>query len=240
MNNRTSYSQQKDIIFSVNNKIYNGTIYDYGDNSSTVFFPDWQGCNTDYAKRKAEQIAINTKGKVLLTDLYGSKKKPSEYTGFAEKFISKTLINTRDLRELLHKLSDIYCNLLKCDIKSLSSVGLCFGGSISFELGRSCTGIKNAISIHGMPSSINFIQEYTNTNFILITGGSDPHITETNIKEFKKEMDNTGINWQVLTLGHVKHSFTFDEIGHGWQGSAFNKEANDKAINYATTAILEN
>jgi dienelactone hydrolase len=225
-------------ILAYNDQRFDSTLYDYGDQAHVVFFPDWEGCHTDYANRKAKQLAKDLKGKVLLTDIYGAGKQPKTYVGRADAFIHKTLTNPIELRKLLSGLFPIFKEVLGAESKKVAFVGICFGGSIAFEAGRADIGVDVSVSIHGTPSSPEPLENSVGTRFLLIQGSSDPHIPLSSVGQFINEMDNANCCWQMLMLGGVQHSFTKEEIGYGGYGSRFNQYANDQSFQSACNFIL--
>ncbi|WP_136487068.1 dienelactone hydrolase family protein [Vibrio sp. H11] len=216
---------------------FDSFIYDFGDEAHVVFFPDWEGCHTEYAHRKAKQLAKNVNGKVLLTDIYGSGHQPKTYVGKAEAFIRKTLTEPQELRRLLAGLFPVFRDALGAEGKKISFVGVCFGGSIVFEAGRADIGVDAAVSIHGTPTSFLPLEKTVNTRFLLVQGSRDPHIPLNAVSEFMHEMDFANCCWQMLMLGGVQHSFTKEEIGYGGYGSRFNQYANDQSLHAATSFI---
>jgi len=225
-------------ILVYKDKHFDSTLYNYGEEAHIVFFPDWEGCHTEYAHRKAKQLAEDVKGKVLLTDIYGSGKQPETYVGRAEAFIRKTLSEPHELRALLSGLLPIFREVLDAEDKKIAFTGVCFGGSIAFEAGRADIGVDAVVSIHGTPTSLQPIEHAVNTRFLLLQGSNDPHIPLNAVREFMREMDSANCCWQMLMLGGVQHSFTKEEIGYGGYGSRFNQYANDQSLQAMVTFIL--
>lgn len=219
---------------------FDSFIYDFGNDAHVVFFPDWEGCHTEYAHRKAKQLAKEMNGKVLVTDIYGSDQQPVTYVGKAEAFIRKTLSAPQDLRRLLSGLLPIYREILGAEDRKVSFVGVCFGGSIAFEAGRADIGVDAAISIHGDPTSFRPIENAVNTRFLLVQGSCDPHIPLNSAITFISEMDSANCVWQMRLLGRAQHSFTKEEIGYGGYGSRFSQYANDQSLQAAISFILGN
>lgn len=217
---------------------YNGKLFDFGSQHHLVFFPDWEGCKADYAVRKAEQLAISLSGKVILTDIYGLNNQPRSYGIQADPFIRQTLGNPQELRHKMAALAPIYAEILGSSVEQLSYAGVCFGGSIAFETGRSEAQAKKVISIHGTPSSPAPLQKANTTQFLLIQGANDPHIPMQEVNNFVDEMAKIGNDWQVSLLGNTQHSFTKEEVGSGGYGSRFDRKSNNRAFGY-TQAFIE-
>jgi len=230
--------QSMQLIITAPDGQYNGELFDFGDNHHLVYFPDWEGCKTDYAVRKAEQLAMALSGKVLLTDIYGLNNQPKNYGIHADPFIRQTLSNPLALREKMAALAPVYAECLGTTQEQLSYAGVCFGGSIAFETGRSEARAKKVISIHGTPSSSSPLQQANSTQFLLIQGTNDPHIPMQEVNRFADEMATVGNDWQVSLLGNAQHSFTKEEIGTGGYGSRFDSKANQRAFRY-TQAFIE-
>lgn len=234
------HETEQEIEFKVGNLLSRGTIFDYGTNHHILYFPDWAGCTTGYAKRKAAWLAKRLNGKVLLTDLYGAGRQPRNYTRQVETFIYSTLADTKVLRQELTQFAEAGAALMGTKLSELSAVGVCFGGSLAFELGRAACGLRSSVSIHGTPSSYQPLQRFNDkTRFLMIHGGSDPHIPMNRIDEYSREMTASHIDWRLLVLGNAVHSFTVEEIGNVGHSSRFDAKANTRAFEYSAKFIEE-
>ncbi|WDE11563.1 dienelactone hydrolase family protein [Thalassomonas haliotis] len=226
--------------FKVGNRVFDGIIFDAGTKHHILYFPDWAGCTTGYAKRKAAWLAKRLKSKVLLTDLYGAGRQPHNYTHQVESFIHSTLADTKALRQELTKFAEVCASLMGTQLNGLSAVGVCFGGSLAFELGRAACGLRSSVSIHGTPSSYQPLRCFDDeTRFLMVHGGSDPHIPMSRINEYSREMTASKIDWRLLVLGNAVHSFTVEEIGSLGHSSRFDAKANSRAFEYSARFIEE-
>ena len=57
----------------------------------------------------------------------------------------------------------------------------------------------------------------TDAEFTMIHGGSDPLIPSESISSFTQEANVAQVRWQLIVLGHARHSFTkHDMAGSNW------------------------
>jgi dienelactone hydrolase len=228
------------VDFAVGDRLHDGTLYRNGDAHHVIFLPDWEGCCSAYAHRKAEWLAEQLHGTVLLTDLYGKGAKPPVYAGHADRFVERSLGAPLRLRQDLAHFATAAADMLDSQLSRVSVVGVCFGGSIAFELGRAEIGVSAVISIHGNPSTLQPISHgrYA-TRYLMVHGASDPLIPMRSVNAFAQEMSSANVDWQLIMLGHARHSFTKEEIGHHGSASRFDPIANRRALAHAVTFIGE-
>jgi dienelactone hydrolase len=227
------------VDYTAGDALHDGTLYRAGDAQHVIFLPDWEGCCSAYAHRKAQWLAKQLQGTVLLTDLYGKGAKPPDYAGHADRFIEQSLGNPPQLRQRLAQLATAASGVLDAPLERISAVGVCFGGSLAFELGRAELGLAAVVSIHGTPSSSHPLSQSRHpTPFLLIHGAVDPLISMQSVNAFAQEMTSAGTDWQMLMLGNALHSFTKEEIGHHGFSSRYDPVANQRALAY-TAAFIE-
>jgi dienelactone hydrolase len=227
------------VDFHVGDTLHDGTLYSAGDEQHVIFLPDWEGCCSAYAHRKAQWLARQLQGTVLLTDLYGKHAKPPDYTGHADRFIERSLGDPTRLRAALALFAAATSGVLATTLHRMSVVGVCFGGSLAFELGRAELGLAAVVSIHGTPSSLRPINHSRQkTRYLMIHGGADPLIPPQSVNAFAQEMSAAKVDWQLLMLGHARHSFTKEEIGEHGFASRFDPAANRRALAH-TVAFIE-
>jgi dienelactone hydrolase len=152
----------------------------------------------------------------LAVDMYGEGKMadhPDEAGKFAAE-VSKNMAMAKARFEagmqLLRKHETV-------DAKKIAAFGYCFGGSVVLNMARIGEDLKGVASFHGgldtdHPAQPGIIK----ARIISFSGDADPMIGADKVAAFKKEMDNAGANYRVVTYPGAKHAFTnpaADELG---------------------------
>lgn len=233
------YHQEKEITFNIGSDLYDGLLINAGDHGGVVLYPDWEGCKTNYAVRKAIALAKKLQCKVLVTDVYGKDRQPKRFSGDADVFMQNTLADNARLRALLTNAATAYANILELPPEQIHVIGTCFGGTLAFEYGRSGTPVASVTCIHGDPASRKPLQQSVDTRFLLIHGAADPLIGGDSLNAFFTEMASTETDWQAILLGNTKHSFTKEEVGSHNQSLRFDKTSNNRAFDYFAAIFNE-
>ncbi len=83
------------------------------------------------------------------------------------------------------------------------------GGTFSLELARDGAPLKGVVSFHGglqtqRPAEAGKVK----AKILVCTGADDTMIPFEQVNAFESEMIKAGADWQVITYGGAKHSFT--------------------------------
>jgi len=121
--------------------------------------------------------------------------------------------------------------LPQVDGARIATMGYCFGGGVALEHARSGADIKGAVSFHGNldtpdPADAENIQ----ASVLVLHGAADPYVPMEQVMDFSKEMEEGGVDWQLVMYGHAVHSFTNPEAGNDpSRGSAYDSKANRRS-----------
>jgi dienelactone hydrolase len=185
---------------------------------------EWQGLN-DYARSRADQLA--TMGYVAFAaDMYGDGKVAKD-----NKESAAWANALRGDRPLLRSRVQAALAVLRarpqCDPARVAAIGFCFGGTTVLELARSGADVNGVVSFHGglstpMPAGPGAIKAHV----LVLSGADDRSVTPDDIAAFKKEMDDGGADWEMVTYGHAVHGFSNPAGGNDpSSGYAYNPKA---------------
>jgi dienelactone hydrolase len=189
---------------------------------------EWMGMGP-YVKRRANELA--QAGYVAFAaDIYGKDKIPKNVQEASE--ISLRFKNDRKLLRHRAQLAlDVLRNQKNVDSKKLAAIGYCFGGTAALELARSGAPLAAVVSFHGgldTPSPAD--AKNIKAKILVLAGGDDPHVPDTQIDAFKKEMRAAHVDWQLHSFGGAVHSFTNPDSGHDpSKGAAYNASADRRS-----------
>ncbi|ALL63122.1 Dienelactone hydrolase family protein [Paraburkholderia caribensis MBA4] len=202
-----------------------------------LMFPDYEGAASSGAARLAHSYSRACNAEVLLTDLYGKADKPHGYDHRADAVIRRARSHPLEARKHLVGMLAAVAGEWRAR-GPLVTVGFCFGGTLAFELARADRSVVAAISIHGEPSTEAPISAgATNAEFTMIQGGSDPLIPTEAISAYTHEVDRAQVRWQLIVLGHARHSFTKKEMAGGNWAMRYDAHADDMARAHAAAII---
>ena len=130
------------------------------------------------------------------------------------------------------------------DANRMAAIGYCFGGSIVLNMARMGEDLKGVASFHGGLGTDNPAQPgKIKARIISFSGEADPMIGADSVAAFKKEMDNAGANYRVVTYPGAQHAFTnseADELGKKFKlPLAYNESADKDSWEQAKVFLRE-
>jgi dienelactone hydrolase len=113
----------------------------------------------------------------------------------------------------------------------MAAVGYCFGGMTVLELARNGTDLAGVISIHGSLKTTRPAQASAVKAKVLVCHGAlDPHVPQSHLTAFIDEMNNAGVDWQLIIYGGAMHGFTDkDAAAFKVPGVAYNAAADARS-----------
>lgn len=124
---------------------------------------------------------------------------------------------------------DVLKSQKEVDASRLASIGYCFGGTTSLELGRQGCDLKAIVSFH---SSLGTSRPQAATNIkgkvLVCIGADDPLITAEQRAAFEREMKAAGVDWRLQLYGGAGHSFTNPEADTWGRKGFFYDETTDR------------
>jgi dienelactone hydrolase len=210
--------QGKDVSYEANGRTLKGYIaYDdaiKGKRPGVLVVHDWWGQNED-ARKRARMLA-ELGYTALAVDMYGDGKvvdNPDD-AGKLSTEVSKDMRMAKARFEagmqLLRKQETV-------DANEIAAFGYCFGGGVVLNMARLGEDLKGVASFHGGLATDNPAQPgKVKARIISFSGDADPMIAADKVAGFKKEMENAGANYRVVTYSGAKHAFTnpdADELG---------------------------
>jgi dienelactone hydrolase len=199
-----------------------------GQRPGVLVMPEAFGLGAN-AKSRAERLA--TLGYVALAgDPYGNGE---ELTDLQEAIKRATAIFAepgtarRRMRVGLDKLG----SLPQTDPARVAAIGYCMGGALSLEAARDGAPLKGVVSFHGALQTGSPAQPgQVKAKILVITGADDPFVPVAQVNAFADEMTKAEADWQIISYGGVKHSFTNPDAARvGNPGIEYNKMADERS-----------
>ncbi len=189
---------------------------------------NWMGFGPS-ANKKAEDLA--QLGYVALAvDIYGKGVRPKN----TDEAAMQATIYKSD-RALLRKRALAGLNVLMSnplvDTNRLVALGFCFGGTTALELARSGAPLAGVVSFHGglstpHPEDAKNIK----AKILVLHGADDPYVVDSEVRDFRKEMTDAKVDWQMVYYSNAVHSFTDQSAGtDNSKGAAYNEKADKRS-----------
>lgn len=188
----------------------------------------WKGL-TDYEKSRARMLAelgyiafaVDVYGKDIRPQTPGEAgKEATKYRSDVELFRQRIIVGLNELKQQP-----------QVDVNNIAAIGYCFGGGGVLELARSGADVKGVVSFHGSlktpdPSNAKNIK----CRVLIEHGAIDPNVPETDVIEFKKEMEDASVDYVLTEYSGAVHSFTDWNAGSDVsKGSAYNEKADKRS-----------
>ncbi|VAW59160.1 Dienelactone hydrolase family protein [hydrothermal vent metagenome] len=202
---------------------------------------EWWGLSS-YEKHRAEMLA--KLGYVAIAvDMYGSGKltdKPDQakawmqaVTTDIEWWRERAMMGIEQLEK--HKL---------VDKNKLAAIGYCFGGGTVIQLAYGGADLKGIVSFHGaLPIADKENFGKIKAKMLMAHGNADPFIRRESLTKFQDTLDKAKANWNMITYGNARHSFTNPESdSHAMDALKYDKYADEhswKAMQVFLDEIFE-
>ncbi len=177
----------------------------------------------EHAKKRAERLA--ELGYVAFAgDPYGNGIELANLQE-AMKHAGPLFADPTKLRKRGRVALDHLASVPQTDASRLAAIGFCMGGTFSLELARDGAPLKGIVSFHGglqtqRPAEVGKVK----AKILVCTGADDTLIPVEQVNAFEAEMIKAGADWQVITYGGAKHSFTNPQSDSlGMPGIGYNK-----------------
>jgi len=189
---------------------------------------EWWGHN-EHARNSARKLA--QAGYVgFALDMFG-KGKVTTHPADAQGFMAEA---AKDPAALTARF-DAALALLKqdpnVDPSRIAAIGYCFGGGVALAMARAGEDLDAVVTFHGALATTNPAKKgQVKPRILVLTGGADPMTPSSVVDQFKKEMKNAGVKYEVVVYPGAKHSFTNPAADQaGLEALAYNADADRKS-----------
>lgn len=167
---------------------------------------EWWGRN-DFARRKAEQLAAM--GYVAFAvDMFG-KGVVTDDPAKARQCTSIFRDNAELIRARAKAGLDALCADPRVDPTHVAAIGFCFGGTTVLQMALGGLNVVGVVSFHGgLPTPVETDLPKIKARILVLHGAEDTLIPDETVKAFVDAMKKSGCDWQMISYGRAKHSFT--------------------------------
>lgn len=178
-----------------------------GKRPGVIVVHEWWGL-TDHPKKRAEKLA--ELGYVAFAlDMYGTATDDAAEAGkLAGAFRSDADLSLRRFNAAL----DVLKKNPHVDPEKIAAIGFCFGGTCVLNMARMGVDLDGVVSFHGGLKP-NPVAEpgVVKAKVLVLHGADDSYVPAEEIAAFQKEMNDAGVDWQMIYYSGAVHSFTNPE-----------------------------
>lgn len=201
-----------------------------------VVVHEWWGLN-EHARNSARRLAELGYAAFAL-DMYGKgvlAETPEKAAQLSKPFRDDRAMMCARAGEGLQALR----NTGKADPERIAAIGYCFGGTTVLEMARGGLDLQGVVSFHGGLSTPKPAKSISSA-VLVMHGADDPHVKPEEAKAFRKEMRESGADWQMVYFGGAVHSFTNPAAGDDpSRGVAYNEDAARRSWKYMKVFLEE-
>ena len=207
-----------------------------GKRPGVVVVHEWWGL-TDYMKTRARMLA--EAGYVAFAaDMYGDGKK-TEHPKEAGEWAGAVGANHEIALDRFNAALDQLKANFHVDHDHIAAIGYCFGGSVVLGMAMNGADLDGVVTFHaGLPTTP--ATGKINAKILVCHGAADEMATAEQIETFQKNLTTAGADWEFISYGNAKHSFTNpDADKHGISGLAYNEVADKRSWKTALDFLAE-
>ncbi len=204
----------KEEVVSYNIDTVTLTSYVYYDENITgprpavLVIHEWWGLN-DYAKMRAKKLA--ELGYIAMAvDMYGDGKMGTDPAA-AEKLAMPFYMNPQLAKTRVDYALENFRKNPNMDATKTAIIGYCFGGAVAIGVARLGGDFKAAVSFHGNLNVVPANKDLLKAEILVCHGGADPFVPQSELDQFKKQMDSIGAKYSFKVYEGATHAFTNPE-----------------------------
>jgi len=197
------------VPYSVDTTTMEGYIV-YDENTNTkrpavLIIPEWWGLN-DYVKSRARELA--EMGYVAMAmDMYGGGQtadNPDAAGKLAMPFYTNPQMAKARFDAALSRLKEND----QVDTSKIAAIGYCFGGAMALNMARLGENLNGVVSFHGNLVGVPAKKELLKAKVLVCHGAADPFVPQTEVDQFKKQMDSIGADYTFKAYPDAVHAFS--------------------------------
>jgi dienelactone hydrolase len=224
--------REEQTSYEIDGTKYGGYVYynseQKGKRPGILVVHEWWGLN-DYSRGRAKQLA--ELGYIAMAvDVFGKGKTAEDPTS-AQNLAMPFYKNPALAKKLLDPAIDLLKTYPQTEPSKIGAIGYCFGGFVVLNAAKLGADLKGVVSFHGGLGGVKPNKELIKADFLICHGAEDP-MANPDVDEFKKGMEDEGIDYTFKVYADATHAFSNPNATA--KGEKFNmpikyNEAADKA-----------
>lgn len=188
---------------------------------------EWWGLNA-YARDRARQLA--ELGYVAFAvDMYGNGQ-VTTHPDQAGKWMKRVQANVKQWQSRVLKGLVVLQGQEVVDPRKIAAIGYCFGGATVLQLAYSGADVQGVVSFHwALPFPTEEAQS-TKAKILIAHGNADPFLNEEHVRKFRRVLDQSNFDWQMVVYAGARHSFTNPGAdSHGIDALKYDQRADERS-----------
>jgi dienelactone hydrolase len=200
--------KEEQIHYKIDGENYKGVVY-YDENQSgkrpgIIVVHEWWGLN-DYSKSRAKQLA--GLGYIsMAVDVFGNgeiAEDPTTAQRLAMPFYKDPLLT----RKFIDAAIDLLKTYPQTDEAQIGAIGYCFGGFVVLNAAKLGADLKGVVSFHGGLNGVEPKKGKIKAK-ILVCHGAEDEFENSNVEEFKNNMNKADVDYDFKVYPHASHAFS--------------------------------
>lgn len=201
--------KEENVTYSADNTTMDGYVaYDEskaGKRPAILVVHEWWGLN-DYPKMRARKLA--ELGYIAMAiDLFGNGKTADNPTD-AQKLSTPIYQNTKIAKTRFDAALNKLKTYSQVDTNNIAAIGYCFGGAMVLNMARMGESLKGVVSFHGNLVGVPPDKNSLKAKILVCHGADDKFVQQSEVNEFKKQMDAVGADYTFKAYPNATHAFT--------------------------------
>jgi dienelactone hydrolase len=166
---------------------------------------EWWGHN-EHARSKAVKLAEMGYA-ALAVDMYGDGTQAG-HPEDAQKFAMSVMGNLETAQARFDKAYETLSQSEGVNADNIAAIGYCFGGSVVLTMANLGKPLAGVVAFHGGLQLPAQPTESVTAEYLVLNGAADPFVKEEDITNFKKSMDDAGLNYEFINYEGAVHAYT--------------------------------
>ncbi len=186
----------------------NFVVYDEnieGKRPAVLVIHEWWGLN-DYTRMRARELA--KLGYIAMAvDMYGDGKTGND-PAEAEKLATPFYIKPETAKPIFDAALEKLKGYSQTDLTNIAAIGYCFGGAQVLNLAKMGEDLRGVVSFHGNLTVVPANKDLLKAQVLVCHGAADHLVPQTEVDQFKKQMDSVGAKYTFKAYEGATHAFT--------------------------------
>lgn len=166
---------------------------------------EWWGLN-DYAKMRARELA-KLGYLAFAVDMYGNRTQ-AHNPDSAGKLATPFYMNPQMGKARFDAAMEKAKSLSQADTEKVAAIGYCFGGAQVLNFAKLGDNLKGVVSFHGNLTVVPANRDLLKSEILVCHGAADPFVPQSEVDQFKKQMDSIGAKYTFKAYEGAVHAFT--------------------------------
>lgn len=200
----------KEVAYKEGNQKLNGLVTSNAGQKlpGVLILPAWKGIDNE---AKTAALNLEKEGYIaFIADIYGEGNIPEDNVSAAKasgQFKSDYEAYQARIQAALDELKKQGALPDK-----IAVIGYCFGGTGALETARAGFPVQGVVSIHGgLSKAANRPNSAIKTKVLIEHPAEDKSVSQEDIENLIKELNEGNADWQFITYAHTGHTFTNPE-----------------------------